>query len=666
MLLLKRAQKKKKNALLHPHKFGAMNWHFFKKLSSKKGKVSIAVGSAILVLLITLGLLVTVFAKQAIHKKIAKVEQERNVNIDIGQLKIVHYSIFGTFDIRINDLTVQDKKASEPFLHSDKIRTKVQVLKGFKRTLILKDVEADNLKIHAVKQNGKCNYNFIKSKGNGTKSERNYQKLVTKLLGKVSDICPTHMEIDKLTAVTDIDSSHVRYTITDWEMRSGKGTGKAVVQDGSARPESWAIACNVDKKKQQYSGSIVRDGDAQAKGSLPFLRLFEQMDVQLHEAKGQFTLLKSNKKHTDCTLSGTIRGLQCEHHYIADVPVRIDSVGADLKMSVFAKAIELDSTSVVKLNRATLHPYVRFSNDKSKRIVFKINEKDRDAEPLFASLPADLFQVIPNMKVTGKMGFNCLFDCDFGCVDSLDFDFNFVNSQRSVRVAEGLGEITRFNDQFEYTFYDNGEPVRSLWIGPNNPYFCPSYEIPDLLKQAILASEDGAFFVHNGFCKSAMENALAADIKAGKMRRGGSTITQQLVKNLFLSRKKVLTRKFEEILLVWLIEDQHLISKERMFEIYVNIVEWAPGVIGIGEAAEFYFHKRPYELTMPECIYLATLIRAPKHYAGTLNPDGTLTEVKRNELDFVADRMVIREFMTEGQRAAFDSNIKTVIVRNDN
>ncbi|MCQ2283719.1 MAG: transglycosylase domain-containing protein [Bacteroidales bacterium] len=643
-----------------------MNWHFFKNLSSKQRKIIIIAGSVLVIACITLYLFIPVIAKQAIHKKIAKVEQERNVNIDMEQLRIAHFSIFGTFDIRIKDLSVQDKTSNDRFLHSDKMSTKVQVWKGFKRTLILKDVEADNLKIHAVKQNGKCNYNFIKSTGDGTKSERNYQKMVTKWLGKVSDICPTHMEIDKLTAVTDIDSSHVRYTITDWEMRSGKGTGKAVVQDGSARPESWAIACNVDKKKQQYSGSIVRDGGAQAKGSLPFLRLFEQMDVQLHDANGHFTLLKSGKKHTACQLSGTIHGLQCQHHYIADVPVRIDSVGADIQLAIFPKTIEIDSTSMVKLNRAALHPYLRFSNDKSKHIVFKLNEKDREAEPLFASLPADLFQVIPNMKFAGKIDFNCLLDCDFGNLDSLKFDFNIINKQRSLRITEGLGEVTRFNEPFEYTFYDHGEPIRTVMIGPDNPYFCPSYAIPELLKQAILASEDGAFFVHNGFCKSAMRQAIVDDIKAGKMRRGGSTITQQLVKNLFLSRKKVLTRKFEEMVLVWLIEDQHLISKERMFEIYVNIVEWAPGIIGIGEAAQFYFHKQPSELTMPECIYLATLIRAPKHYAGTLNPDGTLTEVKRNELDFVADRMVIREFMTEGQRANFDSNIKTVIVRNDN
>lgn len=639
---------------------------FLQKLSLKQRRTLIVCCSLLVAFLIVIALLITVFAKQAIQKKIVQTEQERNMTISIDQLKILHFSFFGNFDIRIRQLSVKDNQAKEQFMAIDELRIKVQVWKGFHRTIILKDLKANDLKIAVVKDKNYCNYNFLKGrKSTPTKSGRNYQELVTRLFGKIGNYSPNNLEINRLTASTNIDSLSVRYTLTDFNIHNGKGGGKANIQQAGENSEQWKLTCAFDKKKQQYEGSMVRVGSDTAVGSLPFLQVFEKLDVQMHEARGCFTLLKSNKKHTDCQLSGTIHRLQCQHHYIADVPVQIDSVGASLKLSVYPQTIEVDSSSVVKLNRAALHPYIRFTNDTSKHILFKINECDREAEPLFASLPSDLFQILPNMSFTGKMDFNCLLDCDFGNLDSLKFDFNFVNKGRSLHISEGLGEITRFNDQFEYTFYDHGEPVRSLWIGPNNPYFCPSYEIPELLKQSILASEDGAFFVHNGFSKSSMRQALVDDLKAGKMRRGGSTITMQLVKNLFLNRKKVLTRKFEEILLVWMIEDQHLISKERMFEIYVNIVEWAPGVIGIGEASEFYFHKRPYELTMPESLYLATLIRAPKHYASTLNDDGTVTDVKRSELEFVADRMVTREFMTEAQRAAFDSNVKTVIRRNN-
>lgn len=641
------------------------NKRFNIRITPKTRTVLLIASSILVAAIIALYLSSPLIAKRTIRQKVKEVEQERNVTISIGNLSVKPTSNFGTFNIRIEDLVVRDNKAQEVFLQSPSLSTKVQALKAFKRATILRSLESDQIDIHLVRQGERTNYAFLKSKSGG-KVESNYQKRLTGILEKIGDISPEQLRVSTLTVITDIDSTHVRYDLRGLNLRGGKGTGKMSIQQQGESAEQWTIACAIDSKRQTYDGVLERTGADTLTGALPFLTHLNKFDVQLHRVHGKFTVGERNKKSTHCTLTGNIRNLQCQHHYLADEPIRIDSLGGDLNLIVRAKSIALDSTSTIRLNRATLHPHIEYVNDKSKHIILKINETDRDAEPLFASLPDRLFQIIPHMKIEGKMDFSCLLDCDFGNLDSLKFDFNFRNRERSVRITEGLGEITRFNEQFEYTFYDHGEPVRNLWVGPNNPYFCPSYQIPDLLKQAILASEDGAFFVHNGFCKSAMQQALIDDIKAGKMRRGGSTITMQLVKNLFLNRKKVLTRKFEEMLLVWMIEDQHLISKERMFEIYVNIIEWAPGVIGIGEASEFYFHKRPHELTMPECIYLATLIRAPKHYASTLNADGSITDVKREELEFVADRMVIREFMTEAQRSVFDANVKTVIRRNDN
>lgn len=639
---------------------------FFKQITPKQRTIALVCGGVILAILLTVYLLIPVFAKQAIHKKVSKVERERDCTVQIEQLKIAKFSIFGTFDIKMDGLKVTDNKAKETFLSVDDPRVKVQVWKGFHRTLILKNLNAKQVKVHVVKRGNYYNYHFLKGKKDAAPKERNYQRMVNGLLGKLGDYCPNKLSVEEVDIHTDMDSTQVGYLLKDMNLRNGQFGAAAQVSQKGQRTEHWKLSGNIDKKKKLYEGAMVCQDGAKSMGSVPFLRMFEQLDVQFHEAHGRLAVLKSEKKRTRCELAGSVRKLQCCHHYLADMPVRVDSVGSDLQLEIAPKRIVMDSSSTLTLNRAVLHPYICFENDKSKHVIFKIDEKNRDAEPLIASLPSDLFQIMPHLKMEGKMDFNCLLDCDFGQLDSLKFDFNLMNRQRSLRIVEGLGEITRFNEPFEYTFYDHGEPIRTVWIGSDNPYFCPSYEIPELLKQAILASEDGAFFVHNGFCKSSMQQALIDDIKAGKMRRGGSTITMQLVKNLFLSRKKVLTRKFEEMMLVWMIEDQHLISKDRMFEIYVNIIEWAPGVIGIGEASQFYFHKRPSELTMPECIYLASLIRAPKHYASTLNPDGTLTDAKRSELEFVADRMVIREFMTEAQRANFDSNVKTVIRRNDN
>ena len=106
----------------------------------------------------------------------------------------------------------------------------------------------------------------------------------------------------------------------------------------------------------------------------------------------------------------------------------------------------------------------------------------------------------------------------------------------------------------------------------------------------------------------------------------------QLVKNVFLNRNKNIARKLEEALIVWLIETNRLTSKARMFEVYLNIAEWGPMVYGIREAADFYFSKRPSQLTLEECIYLASIIPKPKHFMTSFTNSGQLRESQEKSL----------------------------------
>lgn len=90
---------------------------------------------------------------------------------------------------------------------------------------------------------------------------------------------------------------------------------------------------------------------------------------------------------------------------------------------------------------------------------------------------------------------------------------------------------------------------------------------------SVMQSEDDAFFYHHGFLLDAMREALIHDLKVHRFARGGSTISMQIVKNIFLNRKKNIAHKLKEALIVWLIETEHLTSKSRMYEVYLNIAE---------------------------------------------------------------------------------------------
>lgn len=140
-------------------------------------------------------------------------------------------------------------------------------------------------------------------------------------------------------------------------------------------------------------------------------------------------------------------------------------------------------------------------------------------------------------------------------------------------------------------------------------------KISSSLKNAILVSEDVGFYFHEGFDLYESYQSLKKNVKKGQFARGGSTITQQLVKNVFLSPEKSITRKLKEAYLAYQIEG--LYSKDFIFEKYLNVIEFGPGVYGIKKAAWYYFNKKPDQLNVLESIYLAQLLPNPRKYSDT-------------------------------------------------
>jgi monofunctional glycosyltransferase len=153
-------------------------------------------------------------------------------------------------------------------------------------------------------------------------------------------------------------------------------------------------------------------------------------------------------------------------------------------------------------------------------------------------------------------------------------------------------------------------------------------QISDHLKRAVIASEDDGFSQHDGVDWEALEKAWAKNAKAEQRAEqrasqgkpstkppkivGGSTITQQLAKNLFLSGERTLLRKGQEFMLTMLLE--HLLSKQRILEIYLNSVEWGEGVFGAEAAAQHYYRKPASKLTAYEAARLAVMLPRPKYF----------------------------------------------------
>jgi len=172
--------------------------------------------------------------------------------------------------------------------------------------------------------------------------------------------------------------------------------------------------------------------------------------------------------------------------------------------------------------------------------------------------------------------------------------------------------------------------------------YVPLSKISPYAAKAVLIAEDDKFYSHEGFDFEAMQKAVENDIKLGKLKYGGSTISQQLAKTLFLTPTKNPLRKIKEAILTWRIENN--LSKRRILELYLNVAEWGDGVFGIEAASRHYFGKSAAELAPMEAARLAVVLPNPLK----LNPAGTSKYVeKRAEIVYgimVKRGIVIEEY----------------------
>jgi monofunctional biosynthetic peptidoglycan transglycosylase len=160
-------------------------------------------------------------------------------------------------------------------------------------------------------------------------------------------------------------------------------------------------------------------------------------------------------------------------------------------------------------------------------------------------------------------------------------------------------------DRLEVLQEDNPDAVlKHRWVDYK--------KISPNLKRALIAAEDAKFVDHEGFDWEGIQKAYQKNLKKGKVVAGGSTISQQLAKNLFLSTKRTPWRKAEEVMITVMLEAT--MSKRRIFEIYLNVIEWGNGIFGAEAAAKYYYHTSAKNLSADQAARLAAMVPNPRYY----------------------------------------------------
>lgn len=571
--------------------------------------------------------------KKMVAKAIAKANKDYGLDVKIGAAGFTGFST-----VKLTAISVVPKDR-DTLSSISELSVGVKLFPLLFGNVKLAEVKLNDGFVNIVLKDSITNIDFILKRKKKDSTENtgkiNLAEIASNLLNQVLYKIPDNMDVKNLVfKLNDNDTAKLSFetvaTIDDGDLKSTIN-----VNNGEAK---WHVDGLVNPGRKRLSFNIYADGQ---KLELPYL------DHKLH-AKLSFDTLKTELKDAgysgdDFKIAGSwsVKNMLINQARLAGNDIIIQSAKLDADVLVGPNYIALDSTSTAYLKDAAIHPYVKYTLGKNKIYELKLNAEEQDAQAVLNAFPQGLFESLEGLKVQGKVKYNLNFYLDTKIPDSVKFNSTLTPVDFKI-LQWGKTNLQKINSSFVYTPYEYGKPMRDITIGSSNSNFTPLTSISKNFINAVLTAEDPSFFTHNGFVEESIRKSIAVNFKEKKFKRGGSTISMQLVKNVYLSRQKTLARKAEEILIVWLIEHNHLVSKQRMLEVYFNIMELGQNIYGIGEASRYYFGKQPADLTIGEGIFLASIVPKPKASMYKFVADGSLKPYMYNYFRFMGNIMARR------------------------
>lgn len=523
--------------------------------------------------------------------------------------------------LRVGKVTVTVSLRS--VLHLRPVFSDLQ-LEGVKLTAVKRDSVTDNFGF-LMRSNRKNRQQAAADSIAASRQTRQFGQLLNGVLDAVFENIPQEATFRRVTA--SYLSPHHRASLRMPRFRVGEGRFRAAfaVQVDSVRN---VVRVNGTLDPDDYHLALIAySGDGNPL-TLPYIGPKYHARVALDTLRLTLEGKEYDSRAEMCTVRGVVsmKGLQVTHRRIANHPIIFPRTAGRFQATLGPDYASLDQPTAMQLGQIVVSPQVTFRARPVRQMELHVRTREMPAQAVLASLPRGMFDEIEGMQATGTLQYSLDFKVNMARLDSLVFDSNLRS--RNFHVTRfGAANLAKLNREFAYTAYDDkGDSVKTFMVGPSNPHFVPYDEVSPYLPLAIMTAEDPRFFNHKGFMESAFRKSLIQDIRERRFARGGSTLSMQLVKNVFLTRQKTIARKIEEVLITWIIENNRprFVSKERMLEVYLNIIEWGPRKYGVYDAAQFFFAKHPSQLDLNESLFLASIIPAPRRYRYSFDDYGNL------------------------------------------
>jgi len=571
--------------------------------------------------------------KSIVKRAIVRAKNEYNLNVKISA---THVSGLKTVVFE-NISVVPENRDSLAYIKD--LRLSIKLLPLLIGDVKLSDLKMTDAKVNLVRRDSIRNYDFLFRKKTANtlnqESKINLEKLANNLLNTILNKIPDDLDIRNFNVKFTYNDDSVRFKTTSAIIKNNNLKSATLINDIES---TWHLQGKVDPGNKQFDLVLFADGK---KVELPFLERNYKLRLSFDTLHTQ--LKKVALAYGELKISGTwaMKNLLLSHPKISGNDIIVPDGSVEANVLVGENYVALDSSSVIHLKHIDAKPYFKYTLYPTKIYELKLHTEELDAQQLFDSFPQGLFESLDGMKVSGKLRYALNFYLDSSKPDSVQFDSGLKRTDFRI-LGGGKINLQKINDSFIYTPYESGSPVRDILIAPQNPNYTPINDISPNLKNAVMTAEDPSFFYHHGFVLESFRGSIADDFKAKSFKRGGSTISMQLVKNVYLNKEKTIARKLEEIMIVWLIENNHFSTKERMFEVYLNLIEWGRNIYGIGEASRYYFNKSPSQLSLGESIFLANIVPRPKSSLYFFEPDGSLRPALIEYFNFIGGAMANR------------------------
>jgi len=576
--------------------------------------------------------------EKVIHRIDAKMERDYQCNLTIAKAEF-----HGLTNLEFQKITLVPKDA-DTLVRIDELKTDVNFWKILIGDIQLGKLEINKGYVQLVKTKTGSNFEaFLRSKKEKTdQSEVNYAKLLNRIASNLMDLVPTNMHVKGFAFKIDDKGNKVVFDFNQLALADKKlNTLIQVTADGFS--QQWAINGFADPRDRKADLEFFNPKSDTIR--IPYLD--KKFNLKAGFKSIHFNLDNLSMSGGDLHIDGysSIQNLMVNHAKIASKDVIIKNARFDYRWIVGPRFMALDSTSTVQLNSIKCHPYISYTNETDKVYALKLNIPKMRANDFITSLPTGLFRHFEGMEAQGNFSYTLNFEYNDHKPNDIIFESKLYPERLKI-TQYGEADLNKINNEFTYRAIDNGVAQRPIVVGNSNYNYTPLSDISPYLRKCVLTSEDPSFFEHRGFINSAFKQSIVKNIKTKKFARGASTISMQLVKNVFLTREKTLSRKLEEILLVYILENNRISSKERMLEVYFNIIEWGPNIYGIGEASRFYFNKIPRDLNVNQCLFLTSIIPKPKGFMSRLENTEKFKPFAKEHNDFLMRLMFKRNLIT--------------------